>query len=430
MNKTSAFKLGSLFSGAGGLDLGFLTTGKFDIEFAVELLEAPSRTYASNFRIPAYSVLRFPNGKAIYIGDIRKINFSRYTGPNLDVLIGGPPCQDFSILRGPDWNRQGILADRGRLYLHFLRSILTLKPKIFVFENVPGLVNANRGLAYQFIINGFRQTGWKIIFNNIVDSSLLGVPQKRKRLIVIGLRKDLSNNIDPRKTHEILEHYLNNRNSLLAKYPLTPLETFEGQPLSVLGDKYREIMSEYSDLIQPKKQWSIVDDYLDINKIIPSNQEEIESAFKEHERLLKEMGWLGKPVYDLNLPDRTTERPNESPNSIERMKHIPPNGNYEMLKGTKWYTGTKRMNFTYRRLHPLKPAYTILASNGGGTSTYHYERNLCGLTHRERARLQTFPDRFLFYGNSVEIRAQIGEAVPPLLSRHIALACIELLESI
>ena len=86
------------------------------------------------------------------------------------------------------------------------------------------------------------------------------------------------------------------------------------------------------------------------------------------------------------------------------------------------------MSNIYRRLHPLIPSPTVIAYGGGGTGGYHYEFNRQGLTNRERARLQTFPDNYLFNGKTSEIRAQIGEAVPPIASYWIDKAVTEILD--
>jgi len=423
------FKCGSLFSGAGGLDLGFWAVGSFSIEFAVEILKAPVRTYSRNFGLPIYPVASFPNGRAVYEGDVEKVNFLNPAACSVDVLLGGPPCQDFSVVRGPEWDRQGIRVERGRLYLQFIRALTALKPKLFVFENVPGLVSVNKGWAYRAVLEGFHEAGWTVVFADIVDSAFVGVPQKRKRLIVVGLRRDLVNHATLNKAYQLFRDRLSGRDSLFSKYPLTPLEAFEGKPLPLLEEKYKEIMSEYEPILGTRR-WSAVEDYLAVNKITPSSWKEVEAAFEEHEKLLKELGWLGKRVVELSLPDGTTERPRESSAVVERMKCIPPGGNHELVRGTAWEVEGRGISLIYRRLHPLKPAYTVVAYGGGGTWGYHYERSLSRLTHRERARLQTFPDSFLFYGTSQEIRAQIGEAVPPLLAKKIACVCAEILSEV
>ena len=111
--------------------------------------------------------------------------------------------------------------------------------------------------------------------------------------------------------------------------------------------------------------------------------------------------------------------PKESDAVTDRMRHIPPNMNHLFVSGTKWNVkGT--MSNIYRRSHPLKSGYTVMAYGGGGTWSYHYEKERSMLTNRERARLQTFPDDYMFEGNRSQVRAQIGEAVPVRLGTKLA----------
>jgi DNA (cytosine-5)-methyltransferase 1 len=121
--------------------------------------------------------------------------------------------------------------------------------------------------------------------------------------------------------------------------------------------------------------------------------------------------------------------PKESFEVLERLKRIPPGENHEFVRGTRWKVRGLMSNI-YRRAHPVIPAPTVIAYGGGGTWGYHYERCRGMLTNRERARLQTFPDDFLFAGTWQQVRAQIGEAVPPLASKVIAEALAEALNSI
>ena len=101
------------------------------------------------------------------------------------------------------------------------------------------------------------------------------------------------------------------------------------------------------------------------------------------------------------------------------MLRIPPGQNHLFVKDTKWHVQGLMSNI-YRRTDPLRPAFTVLAYGGGGTWSYHYEKDRSMLTNRERARLQTFPDEYMFEGNRSQVRAQIGEAVPAQLGRKIA----------
>ena len=115
---------------------------------------------------------------------------------------------------------------------------------------------------------------------------------------------------------------------------------------------------------------------------------------------------------------------------VERMRRIPPDENYKFVAGTPWKVEGKGISMIYRRLHPLKPSYTIAANGGGGTHGYHYDRDRATLTLRERARLQTFPDSFLFHGRKKDIRSQIGEAVPPLVAKRLAEVLADILKFI
>jgi len=210
------YNIVSLFSGAGGLDLGFVQTGRFRVVFANDVLLHAATTYSRNFGLKlevcsAKPVQAVPN--TVLACDVSHINFSGLSSAEVDAVVGGPPCQDFSIVRGPDWDRRGIEVRRGRLYAHFVRALVALQPKAFIFENVPGLVSANRGAAYRVILEDFSNLklrwpevreviaaensgssvteGYEIVFSRVVDFSALGVPQARERLIIIGIRRDL-----------------------------------------------------------------------------------------------------------------------------------------------------------------------------------------------------------------------------------------------
>jgi DNA (cytosine-5)-methyltransferase 1 len=281
----------------------------------------------------------------------------------------------------------------------------------------------------------------------LVDASRLGVPQARKRLIIIGIRRDLLQStwwkIDGLKRR--LERILNNSGNLIGRYPLTPLEAFESRPLPDTDNRYAEVMKEYEGVAEEVKtrkamEWKknvwekltfeAVEDYLTVNQINPESREEIDAAFVEHGRLLKELGYYGVKVAELKCPDGSSEIPSESPRVLERMKRIPPGENHEFVRGTPWEVEGRGMSLIYRRIHPLQPAYTVVAHGGGGTWGYHYEKGRSKLSSRERARLQTFPDWFTFEGSFSQVRAQIGEAVPPLMAKRIAEAVAETLDEL
>lgn len=455
-NKFSIF---SLFSGAGGMDLGFMFSNKFKILFANDILPDPAETYSENFHYEIINLNEIlPRVKLpMYIlGDIAEVDFEFLKSENPDVVIGGPPCQDFSIVRAYGREKHGIEVKRGRLYSHFIRVLAHTQPKIFVFENVPGLKSANESIAYKVIKEDFLKLKirWReirniignsftndfknyvLIFSNVVDSASLGVPQKRKRLIVIGVREDLF--VNKRQIKDLrmkAENLLLSKCSLLNKYPLTTLEVFEGLPLPKLNYKYREILKEYegiADSVSTQKaldweqntwknlSFNVVEDYFRLNNIQPKFNKEIDEAFEEHVKILKKLGYYKEKIEDKLFNDGSNNLPNESEEVRERQKMIPPDENCLFVKGTKWEVEGRGKSLIYRRIHPLKPSYTVMAYGGGGTYGYHYRRARSRLTNRERARLQTFPDSYKFKGSTAKVRAQIGEAVPPLLGEKVA----------
>lgn len=285
--------------------------------------------------------------------------------------------------------------------------------------------------------------GYELIFSEVVDMTTLGVPQMRKRLIIVGVRRDLIRRADVLfKIKTLVSRRLRGADLMFRKYPLTPLEVFEGRTLDELQSVYEEVMKEYEGVweeVNTEKAWEwkrevwdrltfdVVEDYKFFNGIKSFSEEEFERALKEHREVLEMLGYFGRPVDKIKFPDGSNKRPKEKESVIERMKRIPPGENHEIVKGTPWEV-TGLMSNIYRRINPLTPAPTVIAYGGGGTWGYHYRRGIARMTNRERARLQTFPDWFLFEGNTQEVRAQIGEAVPPLASYRIALAVKEVLE--
>ncbi len=461
------FSVISLFSGAGGFDHGFHQAG-FETILASELLETGSNTLAAHFGmeiIKAPAAPQYIDKNVVVQGDIKDVDFSDYDFQP-DVVIGGPPCQDFSRIRGG--NEEGLNGGRGKLYAEFVRALMFLQPKFFVFENVPGLVSANDGEAYELIRKDFQNLAsiqkneiekdkrkvpdneiqsYHLLYNSIVYAPNLGVPQKRKRLIIIGIRNDLATALEEQELYELKEKFaisLDGTNSLFKKFPLTILEVFEGKPLIELDEAYKEVMREYEEIthleeIPAAEEWvkrtwdkltfDVIEDYylacgLDFET--DHNETEFSAAMDAHRNILKELGWLNIPVHSIdNETDLRT-----SPQVKERMKHIPPGENYKFTDNTEWEVAGHNISLIYRRADPLKPAWTVVAYGGGGTYGYHYKHSRAQLTLRERARIQTFSDDLEFDGKKSEIRAQIGEAVPPLLGKAIAEILREIIDQL
>lgn len=165
-------KLLSLFSGCGGMDLGFRDAG-FEVVWANDFDESACRTYRRNF------------GDHIVEGSITDIDLESL--PDVEVITGGFPCQDFSMIS----KRKGIETERGNLYTYFVKAVSSVKPAVFVAENVKGLLTANSGEAIKRISEDFASLGYRLDVGlyNFAD---YGVPQTRERVLIVGVREDIS----------------------------------------------------------------------------------------------------------------------------------------------------------------------------------------------------------------------------------------------
>jgi len=175
-------RLLSLFSGCGGMDLGFRDAG-YELVWANDFDSSACDTYRRNF------------GDHIVHGSITEIDLS--TLPQADVITGGFPCQDFSMIS----KRRGIETERGNLYTYFVKAVSEVKPRVFVAENVKGLLTANGGEAIRRITEDFASLGYQLNVGlyNFAD---FGVAQLRQRVLIVGIRDDLDfEYVRPAATH-------------------------------------------------------------------------------------------------------------------------------------------------------------------------------------------------------------------------------------
>lgn len=172
----------SLFSGAGGLDLGFKLAGH-EIIWANDLYEDAVHTYIKNM------------GDHIVMEDISKIDTSDI--PDCDIVMGGFPCQGFSVAN----TKRHVGDERNELYKQLIRVIRDKKPKFFLAENVKGLTNLDHGAVFKMILSDFEEMGYKVKYK-IMNAADYGVPQTRQRVIIIGVRNDIEwEYVYPMQTH-------------------------------------------------------------------------------------------------------------------------------------------------------------------------------------------------------------------------------------
>lgn len=225
-NKITRPKVLSLFSGCGGLDLAFHESG-YKIVWANENNEWAVKTYKKNFNNP------------IVPGDIEEIDpYQDATIPECDVIIGGFPCQDFSMI----WKRPGLDGERGNLYKSFLRFVDAKKPMAFVAENVKGLLSANNKNAIDQIIKDFENIlpGYFVVpkLYNFAD---YGVPQLRERVLLVGIRIDTGFNFKhPQPTHGVGRSFKHK----------TAGEALEGVEKIKLNDEHMKIAQKTKDMLK------------------------------------------------------------------------------------------------------------------------------------------------------------------------------------
>jgi len=300
VDKKGSITIVSLFSGCGGMDLGFLggfeflgrkyKKTRFEIIWANEINTAACNTYRKNI------------GNHIIEGDIQqKINMlPQYA----DVVIGGFPCQDISI----NGKMQGVKGNRSCLYTSIIDTVKRIQPKIFIAENVKGLLLKSNADSLKKILNDFNSIGYSITYK-LYDAAGYGVPQTRERVFIVGTRNDISDFVHPLPVYE---------NFVTVKEAIGDLEKLAE------NDAFNHIWSK---------------------------------------------------------ANKSTEQGN-------------------------------------RKLLANRPGYTIRAECHGNIQ-FHYTLPR-RISMREAARIQSFPDTFLFQAKLRETERQIGNAVPPVLAWHIA----------
>ena len=319
-----------LFSGSGGFSLGFDNKG-FQNIFSIDIDPSFCETYKYNF----------PNHKLIE-KDICQLSDSEVKylkeDENIDVVIGGPPCQGFSI--AGNIGRRFINDPRNKLFKEFVRVVKVAKPKFFVMENVARLYNHNKGETRKEIINDFEALNYRVECK-ILNSADYGVPQIRKRVIFIGTR--LNQKIEfPKK---------------IAKKYLTVKEAIQHYPALLAGEK----------------------------SIIPNH-----IAMTHSDQMLEKMSYIS----DGGTRDQ-----------------IPVN--------IRPKTGDVRKYIRYKSDDPS------VCVTGDMRKIFHYEQNRA-LTVRELARLQSYPDDFIFKGSKISQQQQVGNSVPPKMAEEIASVIIKM----
>lgn len=329
-----------LFCGCGGLSLGFEKAG-FNILLGIDAWEDAITTFNYNHK----------NSKGI-CSDLSTLNpkdiESQLNGKSVDVIIGGPPCQGFSVA-----GKRIVDDERNKLYKNFVRFVEYFKPKAFMMENVPNILSIGGGIVRDAIVKDFSDLGYKVVYK-ILTASDYGVPQNRRRTFFVGFRNGT-------------DFYF-------------PQPTIESKVTS------KEAISDLPD-----------ETVLDGEKYPVAPQSNYQKLMRKN----------ANGLYNHRVTVHT-----EQTKRIIAM--VPDGGNYKDLPVE--LQQTRKVHIAWTRLDSSKPSFTI---DCGHNHHFHYKYNRVP-TVRESARIQSFPDDFIFLGKLGSQLRQVGNAVPPLMAEEIA----------
>lgn len=378
LNDNNSPTLVDFFCGAGGMSLGFVQNG-FKVLLSNDIESVCTETYSFNH-------LEIPKDRII-TGDIKKIvdNVDKYINEDVDVIIGGPPCQGFSMA-----NRQRIIDDpRNILYKYYVKGVETLKPKFFVMENVKGMLSVAEQVKEDF--HNLEGEDYDVAYH-LFNGKDFSVPQNRERLIYIGIRTDISKKINKtakdiiieiencleNKKRYVLENAIGDLRELkaLTIKNATELDTEESGRKIELNRQSNN--TEYVNLINQDKYSKLIFNH----KARFNNDRDIE-------------------IFGRMLPGDKSDS--------ERIADIMPYTNRNDIFKDKYY-----------KLKPNEVCKTITAHMKFDCNMYIHPFQARGLTPREAARVQSYPDDYVFLGSYTKTYMQVGNSVPPLMSRLIA----------
>lgn len=392
-----------LFAGCGGLFDGFMQSGMYEPVASVEWEKAPVEVLKNrlktkwNVEDPDKEVIRFDiqREEELFNG-FDDPEYGKHIGldslvdekKGIDIVIGGPPCQAYSVAGRNAGRMKGDY--RNYLFEHYISVINRYQPKLFVFENVPGMLSAmpDGTPITDLIRRDLSETGYEII-NNIKDFALIdmsqyGIPQTRKRVILIGVRKDAFGN-----PQEVLRDFYENY--------LYPFKT----------DKVKTVKDAIGDL----QSWHPVKPYKENGKNIAYESDGDSDLSWQIPRYQNER--------DINVFKTLAEDIESGENKYQSTDNL--------IKLYEQTTGKKTSVHKYHVLRKDEPSTTILAHlHKDGFRFIHYDsKQARTITVREAARIQTFADDFEFPCSMGAAYKMIGNAVPSEFARILSVAIQE-----
>ena len=354
------FSFIDLFCGCGGFTQGFVQAGYAPL-LGVDLWSDATTTYKHNF--PSSEII---NDDVTKLTASELLQVAKTSASNVDGIIGGPPCQGFSVS-----GKRMIDDPRNVLYKSFVDFVGEIKPKFFVMENVPGLVSMAKGTVKDAVIEDFTSRGYNVSWK-ILAADDYGVPQHRRRVFFVGLNRD------------------------------------------VFGDTFFEFPKPFESA-KITCEDAISDlDFISDEIALPDETAYGRPPINQYQKLMREnCGVLWNHVATLH-----------NPKTKEIIAMVPDGGNYQSLPKELW--STRKVHIAWTRMDSKKPCFTI---DTGHNHHFHYRANRVP-TARESARIQSFPDRFRFLGIKTSQLKQVGNAVPPLLAQVLAEELAKLLKEV
>lgn len=399
------FRVISLFSGAGGMDLGFINAG-FEIVWANDFFKEAVESYKKNV-----------DDRIVY-GDITKIDSSEMPD-DIDLVIGGFPCQGFSVAN----TKRSMRDERNFLYKEMLRVIDDKKPKFFVAENVKGILSMKKGKVFEMIKKDFKKLGYDVDAK-LLNAAEYGVPQARERVVIIGNRIGVKNPY-PKPTHWVDSKKYESKEGL--KDPVTVEETIgflsavrlSENPITLDNGMiiYNHMAAtNVYDKFWGRKYKVKQEDICDYLKMWRDKAGYTTKKVDDHFGYKYTAGhWFRKDNHSGSIP---------KPSDWWELKKILGFDNKFDKKVTTMVEKEIKFEQSLRITNWNRPSDTITATS----PEIHVNRER-RLSARECAMLQTFPMDYQFVGSLNVVYRQIGNAVPVKLAEQIAKGIYEILKN-
>lgn len=373
------------FCGAGGLSLGFVEEG-FNIKLANDIQDVCIETYK-------YNHPELPSSKIIQ-GDIKDLidNIENYIDTDIDIVVGGPPCQGFS-----EANRQRIIDDpRNKLYKYYVKAVEKIAPKFVLMENVKGMLKVANQVVEDYEKLKIEKNGKTYTYNikyKILNSQNFSVAQSRERLIYIAVRNDIQEekNITPQIIFDRIEEECKDNKIFNLSDALKDIKTLDAPRIKNMNEVDSETCGKKVDV-----------------NLFENNSNEYLRLINMGKKMPYVYNHKARYVNDINYDIYRLLNPGDDA-SDEKIKDIMPYKNRLHCFKDKYF-----------KLYPDRPCRTITAHMRMDCHSHIHPYQIRALTPREAARVQSFPDDYVFLGAYLKTYMEIGNAVPPMMSRGIA----------